>query len=146
MAYQVIIYEDYDGRFGVNLLDGIEIAAGIDGQQGAVFAHAGAGSPGSDVGAVGQLGQAVGTPGAHEVILIVVGQRVRAGALFAREIESGFFAFAEYRGGELAVGVGAEGLAETSLSGGVEGLGVGDDAFRAGVGVEGGGAGDMVGC
>lgn len=32
MAYQVIIYEDYDGRFGVNLLDGIEIAAGIDGQ------------------------------------------------------------------------------------------------------------------
>ncbi len=131
----------------MNLLHCIEIAVGIDGQQGAIFAHAGAGSPGSDVGgAVGQLGQAVGPPGTHEVILVIVGRGVRAGALFAREVESGLFAFAEERRGELAVGVGAEGLAETSLLGGVEGLSVGDDAFRAGVGVEGGGAGDMIGC
>ena len=95
---------------------------------------------------VGQLVEAVGTPGAHEVILIVIGRPVRTRALFARGSESRLLAFAEDRWGEFAVGVGAEGLAETSLPGRVKGSCVGNDAFGAGVGVEGGGAGDVVRC
>ena len=41
----MVIYEDYDRGFGMDFLNGIEIADRIDAQQGAVFAHAGAGSP-----------------------------------------------------------------------------------------------------
>lgn len=136
-TYLRVIDTHHDHGVGGDLFNGIEIPHGIHVIDGPVHFPPGARPPQVSVL---QLLNALLPPLAQEALLIVLaGRAVRRRRVMqeVRIIRDGLGSAAAMAGTE-------EGLAKGALAGAFKGLGVGDDALRAGVGVE-DGVGDMTG-
>ena len=150
-TYAVVADHDHYHRRGGHAVHGVQIAQRIHRHHLPVSSLAGTQAAGAVVVAGGlHLGHPRRAPRPHELVLLLAAGDVGAGAVLARAGGGGGSSSSRRRGafGFLAeaeaVGEVVERLAEGAFAGPIEGFGVGDDAFGAGVGVEQRGAGDVV--